>query len=213
MKQHTIKATVRFSGIGLHTGQQATLNIQPAPINHGIQFQRIDLANQPKVKSDVNKVSATQRCTTISTPQMSICTVEHLLSALSALHIDNALITIDADEIPILDGSAQAFVTDLAAVGLEQQEADREYFALEDPIHFQHESGAEYIALPADNLDLTTIVDFPSETIGQQVATYTRDTNYAASIAPCRTFVFLKEIKHLAEKGLVKGGDLNNAIV
>lgn len=213
MKQHTIKAAISLSGIGLHTGQKSTITIHPADANHGIQFQRSDLEKQPKLKADVNKVSSTLRCTRLGSAKFNISTVEHLLSALSAANVDNALIEIDADEVPILDGSAKKIISSIENVGVQEQEVEREYFSIEDPMHYKHESGAEFIAMPSDELELTTIVDFNSESIGEQSASYDSSTDYARDIAPCRTFVFLKDVVELAEQGLVKGGDLNNAIV
>ncbi len=213
MKQRSIQQSVTLSGVGLHTGQQVTITIQPAPENHGIQFKRVDLEKQPKVKADVGKVVSTNRSTSIKSGEASVHTVEHLLSALAGLGVHNALIDINANEVPIMDGSAKAFVEAITKAGIEEQAAEIATFEIDEPLRYQHESGAEYIALPSEELELTTIVDFNSDVLGEQCATWSAVSNYGDSIAPCRTFVFLKDIAKLAEQGLVKGGDLSNAIV
>lgn len=213
MKQRTIQEAVSLSGVGLHTGKVASITIQPAEENHGIRFKRIDLEKMPTVNADVGKVSSTNRSTSLKSGEAEVMTVEHLLSALSGLGITNVLVELDAAELPILDGSAKLFVEALQKAGIEEQEASCECFVVTEPMQYQDETGAEYIALPHDSLELTTIVDFNSAVLGEQCASLKADTNYASEIAACRTFVFLKDIETLANQGLVKGGDLSNAIV
>lgn len=214
MKQRTIKEPVSLSGIGLHTGQKATLTFMPAPEDHGYKFQRTDLENQPVFSADVNRVISTDRGTTLKVNDATISTVEHVLSALSGLQVDNALIAIDGPEAPILDGSAIEFVKALKAAGIEEQSAERQYFEVEEPIAYRDEkTGAELIAIPSDHFEVITLIDFKTEVLGQQYATLSRWEDYEKEIAPCRTFVFLHEIQALLERNLIKGGSLNNAIV
>ncbi len=214
MKQHTIKEPVSLTGIGLHTGQQATLTFNPAPEDHGFKFQRVDLENQPVLSADINRVISTDRGTTIQVNDATVSTVEHVLSALCGLQIDNVLIMIDGPEAPILDGSAAEYVKALKAAGIQEQNADRQFFEIEEPIAYRDEkTGAELIALPADHFEVTTMIDFKSEVLGQQYATLTGLEDYETEIAPCRTFVFLHEVQALLERNLIKGGSLNNAVV
>lgn len=214
MNQHTIKKDVSISGVGLHTGQQVTLHFKPAPVNHGYKFKRVDLENQPIVNADVSKVVSTQRGTRISSGKADINTIEHALSALAGLQIDNVLMEIDGPEVPIMDGSAQPFVEVLLAAGLEEQDAPREFFEIEEPITYREpESGVEMTALPAEGFEVITMIDFNSKVLGQQYASLSTLDDYVEGIAPCRTFVFLREIEYLLEQDLIKGGDLDNAIV
>ena len=213
-KQHTIQRVVSVEGVGLHTGASATLTFQPAPVNHGIKFQRIDLDGQPVINADVGRVTSTQRGTTIQAGQAQVNTVEHVLSALSGLQIDNVLITLDGPETPIMDGSAAPFVEALYNAGLEAQDEMREYFIVEEPIVYRDEAtGSEIMALPAETFEVTTLIDFNSPVLGQQFASWKISDDYATEIAPCRTFVFLHELEYLYHQDLIKGGDLNNAIV
>lgn len=214
LKQRTIKKSVSIGGVGLHTGKTATLTFKPAPVNHGYKFQRIDLAEQPVINADVNRVTSTQRGTTIQMGNAQINTVEHVLSALTGLQIDNVLMEIDGPEIPIMDGSAAPFVTVLLEAGIEAQEEDREYFEIDEPIMYHDETtGSEMMALPAEGYEVTTLIDFNSPVLGQQFATLKNLTDYEKEISACRTFVFLHEIEYLHKQNLIKGGDLDNAIV
>lgn len=214
MKQHTIKKPVSVKGIGLHSGKEVTLTFQPAPINHGYKFQRIDLEEKPLINADVNRVISTNRGTTIQESGAQVSTVEHALSALVGLQIDNILMQIDGPEAPILDGSAAEFVEVLQQAELEEQDAEREFFEVEKPISFRDEvTGTELLALPADNFEITTMIDFNSPVLGQQYASLTNIEEYADQIAPCRTFVFLHELERLFNQNLIQGGDLDNAIV
>ena len=213
-KQQTIKKAFSVKGIGLHTGESTTMTFKPAATGHGFKFQRIDLDKQPIIPADVSKVSETKRGTTIQRGEAQVTTVEHALSALVGLGVDNCLIEINGGEAPILDGSNKMIVEKLAKIGLEEQEADREYFVIEEPISYKNEeTGAEFLALPADNFEVTVLIDYNSPVLGQQYAELTNWDDYAKEIAPCRTFVFLRELEQLAKGGLIKGGDLDNAVV
>lgn len=214
MKQHTIQQPVSVSGIGLHTGQSVTLTFQPAGTNQGYQFKRVDLEGQPIVKADVSNVTTTERGTTLKSGRAEVHTVEHVLSALSGLQIDNVIIEIDGGEVPILDGSAAIFVEKLKTAGREEQEEVREYIVINEPIHYKdEETGTELLAMPADDFHLTTLIDFDSTVLGQQYAQFSDFATYEEAIAPARTFVFLHELEQLLSAGLIKGGDLDNAVV
>ncbi|MBK7871775.1 MAG: bifunctional UDP-3-O-[3-hydroxymyristoyl] N-acetylglucosamine deacetylase/3-hydroxyacyl-ACP dehydratase [Saprospiraceae bacterium] len=214
LKQRTIQKSVSISGVGLHTGKTVTLTFQPAPANHGIKFQRIDLEDQTVINADVSRVASTQRGTTIQSGKASVSTVEHVLSALTGLRIDNVLIELDGPETPIMDGSAAPFVKALKDAGVKEQEESREYFEVEEPIVYRDEaSGSEMMALPADNYEVITLIDFNSPVLGQQFATLKNIDDYEKEIASCRTFVFLHELEYLHKQNLIKGGDLDNAIV
>ena len=214
MKQQTINEPVSVSGVGLHTGKVVTLTFIPAPVNHGYKFQRIDLEGKPVLNADVSRVTSTQRGTTIKSGLAEVNTIEHALSAVSGLGIDNVLMELDGPEVPILDGSAGPFVAALQQAGLVEQEEEREFFVVEQPIFYKDEkTGAELLALPHDGFEIVSMIDFNSNVLGQQYAHYNGTTNYAKDIAPCRTFVFLHEVEFLFEQNLIKGGDLDNAIV
>ncbi len=214
MNQQTIKEAVSVKGVGLHSGQPATVTFKPAPEGHGIKFQRIDLPNAPLIPADVAKVVSTNRSTTIKQDDAHISTVEHALSALIGLAIDNVLIEVDGAEMPILDGSAKPFADALEKAQIVPQNIEREYFTITEPLSFKDEiSGAEYIALPSDTFSLTVLVDFNSPTLGQQFASFEAQNPYLEEIAPARTFVFVHELEQLLAQNLIKGGDLDNAIV
>ncbi|MDX1940763.1 MAG: bifunctional UDP-3-O-[3-hydroxymyristoyl] N-acetylglucosamine deacetylase/3-hydroxyacyl-ACP dehydratase [Saprospiraceae bacterium] len=213
-KQRTIQKSVSISGVGLHTGKTVTLTFKPAPANHGIKFQRIDLEEQTVINADVSRVASTQRGTTIQSGKASVSTVEHVMSALAGLQIDNILIELDGPESPIMDGSAAPFVQGIKEAGIEELEEVREYFEVEEPIVYRdEESGSEMMALPADTYEVITLIDFNSPVLGQQFATLKDINNFEKEIAPCRTFVFLHELEYLYKQNLIKGGDLDNAIV
>ncbi len=213
-QQQTIKKAVSVEGVGLHTGKPVQLTFQPAPVDHGYKFQRTDLEKQPILSADINRVASTKRGTTLQTGQAEVHTVEHVLSALSGLGIDNVLMQLDGPEVPILDGSAGPFVQVLQKAGIEPQDKAREYFVVEEPIFYKDEdSDSELVALPHDSFEVVAMIDFNSNVLGQQYAHMNGTTNYAEEIAPCRTFVFLHELEFLFEQNLIKGGDLDNAIV
>lgn len=214
MKQSTIKTPVSVNGVGLHTGKSVTLTFKPAPANHGYRFQRIDLPDQPVVPADVKLVVSTNRGTTLRSGDALVATVEHVLSALTGLNIDNVLMEIDGPEMPIMDGTSMPFVQALLGAGQLEQDAEREFFVVTEPISYKDEiSGTELLALPADSFEATVMIDFNSKVLGQQFAALHNLSEYVGEIAPCRTFVFIHELEKLLEMGLIKGGDLDNAIV
>lgn len=214
MKQATLKQSIELEGKGLHTGKNAKITLHPAAANHGIQFRRTDLDKQPIIKADAANVVATQRCTVLGKNEATVATVEHLLAALTGTGVSNVLIDIDGEEVPILDGSALLFVEKILAAGVETQEEEQNYLEIFEPIHWKdEESGAEYTILPSENFEITTLIDFPSSMIGKQYANLDNLSDFAAEIAPNRTFVFLHELEALADAGLIKGGELNNALV
>ncbi|MFK7807121.1 MAG: bifunctional UDP-3-O-[3-hydroxymyristoyl] N-acetylglucosamine deacetylase/3-hydroxyacyl-ACP dehydratase [Saprospiraceae bacterium] len=214
MKQHTIKKSVSVKGVGLHTGEKVKLTFKPAPENHGFKFQRIDLEGKPVITADVNKVISTNRGTTLQSGDATISTVEHVLSALMGLQIDNVLMEINGPEVPIMDGSAISFVKSLQKAGIEEQEREREYFVIDEPISYRDEkTGAELIALPADDFQITTMIDFNSTILGHQYASLDNIADFKKEIAASRTFVFLHELEQLLDQDLIKGGDMDNAIV
>ncbi|MEM6722563.1 MAG: bifunctional UDP-3-O-[3-hydroxymyristoyl] N-acetylglucosamine deacetylase/3-hydroxyacyl-ACP dehydratase [Bacteroidota bacterium] len=214
MKQCTLKEPVTLTGVGLHTGKHVSVTIAPADPNFGFKFKRVDLEDQPLINADVDSVISTHRGTTIASGDAQVATVEHILSALAGMEIDNALIEINGPEVPIMDGSAMPFVQEIERVGVEVLDANREYFEIEEPVSFVDElTGTELLALPADEYQVTTMIDFNSEVLGQQYATLENIEDFKSEIAACRTFVFLHELETLLSQNLIKGGTLDNAIV
>ncbi|MCB0519009.1 MAG: bifunctional UDP-3-O-[3-hydroxymyristoyl] N-acetylglucosamine deacetylase/3-hydroxyacyl-ACP dehydratase [Saprospiraceae bacterium] len=214
MNQHTIQTAASIQGIGLHTGKEVTMTFRPAPVGHGVVFQRTDLTDKPTIKADATYVVSTLRGTTIQQGNAHVSTVEHAMSALYGLGIDNVLIEIDGPEVPIMDGSAISFVNALTKAGLEEQDEPREFVDITEPVSYYDETtGTELMALPADHFQVTTMIDFNSKILGQQYASLPGIEDFADEIAPCRTFVFLHELEYLVEHDLIKGGDLSNAIV
>lgn len=214
MKQTTIQHSVSLQGVGLHTGKPVTLTFRPADINAGYRFKRTDLPEQPLVPADVKNVVSTNRGTTLRLGEAQVSTVEHVLSALTGLQLDNVLMEIDGPEMPIMDGTAMPFVDALQKAGREEQDAEREYFVVDEPIAYKDEAtGTELLALPADEFEATVMVDFNSKVLGPQFAALHHLDEYQQEIAPCRTFVFVHELEALLNMGLIKGGDLDNAIV
>lgn len=214
MKQHTLIHPCSFEGKGLHTGKRAKMTLLPAPAGHGIVFHRIDLGPEAKVKADARMVASTARSTTLGRDGFTVSTVEHLMSALSAMAIDNLLIEIDNLEVPILDGSALPYVEAFLEAGIEEQQAERDYFTITEPFHLKDEStGSEIAILPADSFSTELTIDFDSKVLGVMKATFDSSTDYAKEVAPCRTFCFLHELEFLVANNLIKGGDMDNAIV
>jgi UDP-3-O-[3-hydroxymyristoyl] N-acetylglucosamine deacetylase/3-hydroxyacyl-[acyl-carrier-protein] dehydratase len=213
-KQHTIKKAVTVSGVGLHTGVHANMTFVPAKPNHGIKFQRIDLEGQPIVDADVDNVVDLSRGTTIEQNGARINTVEHTLAALVGLQIDNVLIQLDGPEPPIMDGSSIQFVEPLEEVGVEEQNALRNFFEVRESIHYRDKDrDVEIAALPLNDYRLTVMVDYNSPTLGSQHASLNDIQLFTKEIASCRTFCFLHELEMLHKQNLIRGGDLNNAIV
>ncbi|MEO6681805.1 MAG: bifunctional UDP-3-O-[3-hydroxymyristoyl] N-acetylglucosamine deacetylase/3-hydroxyacyl-ACP dehydratase [Ginsengibacter sp.] len=212
--QHTLKDVVVISGTGIHTGVQVTLHIKPAAPNTGIQFKRVDLPDQPIVKADVDNVVETNRSTTIEANGARVGTIEHLMAALMGMQIDNALIEIDGEEVPILDGSADIFIDNLSKAGVEKQDAEKIYYNLQHNISFwDEEKQVEMVALPYDGYRINTLIDFNSKVLGTQHADLRNITDFKKEIAPSRTFCFFHELEALVDNNLIKGGDINNAIV
>ena len=213
-KQRTIAKEVHISGIGLHTGEKVNLTLCPAPENHGYKFQRVDLTDQPMVKADPDNVCSTRRGTSLQMGEAIVHTTEHVLAAVYGCKIDNLLLKVDGPEIPILDGSSLPFVEAIEGAGFQEQQAARKYLILEDNLAFE-ENGVEMLAVPTDGGEfrITVMVDYNSPVLGTQHASMYSLENFVDEISGCRTFVFLKELSQLAQAGLIKGGDLDNAIV
>ena len=213
-KQQTLASPISFSGKGLHTGVKVNMTVLPAPENSGIVFRRIDLENSPSVPALCEYVTDTSRGTTIEKGPARISTVEHILSALWTMGVDNAMIDIDAPEVPIMDGSAREYAQKILEVGLVEQKADRKYYEVtEKQVYTIPDKGVAIIIYPDDEFTVSVHVDYNSKVIGNQYATLNPGDDYAEKIAPCRTFVFLHEIEPLIKMNLIKGGDLDNAIV
>lgn len=213
-KQHTIKEPVTVSGVGLHTGVTANMTFTPAAPDHGIKFQRIDLPDQPIVDADVDYVVDLSRGTTIEHNGARINTVEHTLAALVGLEIDNVLIKIDGPEPPILDGSSMMFIEAIEKVGVQEQNALRNFLEINESIIYKDsDRDVEIAALPLDDFRVTVMVDYNSPVLGSQHASLNSISQFKDEIASSRTFCFLHELEMLYKNNLIKGGDLNNAIV
>jgi UDP-3-O-[3-hydroxymyristoyl] N-acetylglucosamine deacetylase/3-hydroxyacyl-[acyl-carrier-protein] dehydratase len=213
-KQTTISKEISLKGVGLHTGKDVTLTFKPAEINNGFAFQRIDLEGNPIIEADVNYVTNTQRGTCLEKNGVTIQTCEHVLAALVGLDIDNVIIALDESEPPIMDGSSKFFVEALEKAEIVEQEAQREVYVVKDVIsYYEEESGSEITIIPSEEYQVTTMVDFGTKVLGTQNATLSTISDFKNEIANSRTFSFLHEIEMLLENGLIKGGDLNNAIV
>ena len=212
--QNTIKKEFRLTGPGLHTGRTVTVTVMPAPENFGIAFRRTDHINivtQPAIATNVGETS---RGTTLGSGRNSIATIEHLMSALHGMQIDNAIIELDGGEVPIIDGSARPWMLQLTRVGVRQQQAERKVYCVTEPVHFEFpKTGSVFDAEPCDHFAVHCEIDFKDTVIGQQTADMNDFTEYASSIAPCRTFVFLHEVEPLLHLNLIKGGSLDNALV
>ena len=213
-KQQTIKKSVTISGVGLHTGIQTNMTFVPAKPNHGIKFQRMDLPGSPIIEADCDRVVDVSRGTTIEQSGARVSTIEHTLAALVGLEIDNVLIQLDGPEAPIMDGSSIQFVNILKEAGTEEQNALRDFFEVQDSIFYREAArNVEIAALPLDDYRVTVMVDYNSPVLGSQHASITSIQQFEKEIASCRTFCFLHELEMLYKNNLIKGGDLNNAIV
>ena len=215
VKQRTIKAPVAVSGTGLHTGERVTMTFNPAPENHGFKFRRVDLEGSPIIDADVDNVTDTSRGTTLTQNGASVSTVEHVLAALVGLEFDNVLVDLDGPETPIMDGSSMPFVDALLEAGYLEQEADREYYHIPYNIHYSEtDRKVEMVAMPLDDdYRFTCMVDYNSPVLGTQHATISSISEFKKEVASCRTFCFLHELEMLMKHNLIKGGDINNAIV
>lgn len=212
MKQKTLGRTYRFWGKGLHTGCYSHMRIKPASPNTGILFVRTDVG--VIIPAQAEYVTSTARSTTLSNGKVSVCTVEHVLSALTGLGVDNAIIEIDNREVPILDGSCRQYVEDILTDKLVEQNAEREWIEIDEEILVENKKTGSYIRItPAEDFQVDLTIDFNSKVLGIQKVHWDPSVDYSSEIGPCRTFCFLHEIQHLAALGLVKGGDVENAIV
>jgi UDP-3-O-[3-hydroxymyristoyl] N-acetylglucosamine deacetylase/3-hydroxyacyl-[acyl-carrier-protein] dehydratase len=212
--QHTLQSEITISGVGLHTGLQVDMSLKPATPGFGIKFQRSDLPNKPIVKADVDFVSDTSRGTTLEHNGARISTVEHLLAALVGMGIDNILIDLNGPEVPIMDGSSQPFIEAIEQAGIQQQDAKKVYYSIDSNIYFYDEAKrVEMVALPSIDYKITTLIDFNSPVLGTQHAALKHIRDFKKDIGPCRTFCFLHELEYRLDNNLIKGGDLNNAIV
>lgn len=213
-KQKTIKKEITLKGVGLHTGNQVTMTFKPAPINHGYAFKRTDLEGQPVIEARAEYVTTTQRGTNMERNGVKLKTSEHVLAAAVGLSIDNLLIEINAAEPPIMDGSSKFFVEALEKAGLKEQEAEVEEYIVKEIISYKDENtGSEIIVMPSEEYQITTMVDFGTKILGTQNATLEKISDFKKEISAARTFSFLHEIETLLDNNLIKGGDLNNAIV
>jgi len=213
-KQRTVKSAVSVSGVGLHTGLDVTLTFKPAPPNHGIKFKRTDLDTNVIVDADVDLVVDTSRGTSIESEGSRFDTIEHVMAALTGLEIDNVLIEMNQSETPILDGSSKFYVEALSGVGVEEQNALRNYFELKEIITYTNaEKKVEMIAMPSKDYRLSVMIDYESKVLHSQNATLNDIRKFKDEISKCRTFVFLHEMEYLLNNNLIKGGDLSNAIV
>ncbi|UYW02015.1 bifunctional UDP-3-O-[3-hydroxymyristoyl] N-acetylglucosamine deacetylase/3-hydroxyacyl-ACP dehydratase [Flavobacterium agricola] len=214
VKQTTIKEPISLEGVGLHTGQNVKMTFKPAPINNGFTFVRVDLEGAPVIEADANYVTTTQRGTSLEKRGVKINTTEHVLAAFVGCDIDNVIIELNASEPPIMDGSSKYFVEAIEKAGIVEQDAERKVYVVKEVISYVDEiSGSEITIIPADEYSITTMVDFGTKVLGTQNANLKSVSHFKDEVANSRTFSFLHELEGLLANGLIKGGDLNNAIV
>jgi UDP-3-O-[3-hydroxymyristoyl] N-acetylglucosamine deacetylase/3-hydroxyacyl-[acyl-carrier-protein] dehydratase len=214
VKQKTIQNEISLTGVGLHTGAEVKMTFKPAPVNNGFTFVRVDLEGSPVIEADANYVVNTQRGTNLEKLGVKIQTSEHVLAAFVGCDIDNVIIELNASEPPIMDGSSKYFVEAIEKAGIVEQDAERNYYVVKEVISFLDETtGSEIIIMPSDDYQVTAMVDFGTKVLGTQNATMKNISEFKTEIADCRTFSFLHELETLLDNGLIKGGDLNNAIV
>lgn len=211
--QQTLRKSYSFEGKGLHTGKVAKMMVGPAPVDTGIRFVRTDIGIDAIVDALAENVTSTARSTTISMGEASVSTIEHILSALTGMGVDNALIEIDNVEVPILDGSAKPYIDAIWHDGFEQQDAPRRYIQISEPVEITNEKGSVVRIEPAEEFSYSIGIDFNSRVLGVQNAMWDDSILYPEEIGICRTFVFFHEIQFLFANNLVKGGDVDNAIV
>lgn len=212
--QHTLNSPISFTGRGLHTGMPSHMTVLPAPENTGIIFRRTDIEGQPEIPASADYVTDTSRGTTIEKGNAKVCTIEHIMSALWSLGVDNAIIEIDAPETPIMDGSAKDFAETIKVTGLAKQNVARQYYEVREPIEFNYpDKGSSIVIYPDSKFSVSVHVDYNSRVVNNQYATFSEEDDFANEIAPCRTFVFMHELEPLLAANLIKGGDLDNAIV
>ena len=214
LKQKTLKGSFSLCGKGLHTGLNLTVTFNPAPDNHGYKIQRIDLEGQPIIDAVAENVGNTTRGTVLCKGDIKVSTIEHAMAALYAAGIDNCLIQVNGPEFPILDGSAKFYVENIQRVGIEEQTAVNDYYIIKSKIEYRdEETGSSIMILPDENFSVNALISYDSQVLFNQFATLDNMENFASEIASSRTFVFVREIEPLLNAGLVKGGDLDNAIV
>lgn len=215
VQQRTIKQPVTMSGIGLHTGSISTMTFKPAPVNHGIRFRRVDLGGSPEVPAIVDHVVDVSRGTTIAIGEAKVHTVEHVMAALVGLQIDNVIIELNANEPPVGDGSAKPYVDVLTKAGFEKQDAPKDYLIIDETVEYHNEEkGVDIVALPTDDYRITVMVDYHNPALGSQhTGLFNLEKEFVTDFAPCRTFCFLHEVEMLHKQGLIRGGNLDNAIV
>lgn len=214
VKQKTIKNEISLTGVGLHTGKEVKMTFKPAPVNNGFTFVRVDLEGHPVIEADANYVVNTQRGTNLEKRGVKIQTSEHVLAACVGCDLDNVIIELNESEPPIMDGSSRFFVEALEKAGIEEQDAARNCYVVKEVISYTDEaSGSEIILMPSDDFQVTAMVDFGTKVLGTQNATLKNLSEFKTEIANARTFSFLHELETLLDHGLIKGGDLNNAIV
>ncbi len=214
LKQNTLKEQFSLSGKGLHTGLNLTVTFLPAPANHGYKIQRIDMPSQPIMDAVAENVVDTQRGTVLGKGEMRCSTVEHAMAALYALGLDNVLIQVDGPEFPILDGSAELYVKAIQRVGIQEQDAPKDFYYISKKMEFRDDAtGACITLLPDEDFSITSMISFDSKVLSSQFATLDNMDKFATEVAAARTFVFVREIEPLLMAGLIKGGDLDNAIV
>ena len=214
-QQRTIAKPVSMSGIGLHTGTECKLTFKPAPENHGIKFIRTDLGGNPEIPAIAENVVDVSRGTTIGIGDAKVHTVEHVLAAIMGLQIDNIIIEVEGIEPPVGDGSSLPYVEVLQSAGFEQQEAPKDYLVIDQTImHHEDDRQVDIVALPLDDYRVTVMIDFQNPALGSQhTGLFDFEKEFATEFAPARTFCFLSEVEALADQGLIKGGDVDNAVV
>ena len=212
--QQTLRKSYSFEGKGLHTGKVAKMVVGPAPVDTGVVFRRVDLGEEAYVKALAENVSNTARSTTIASGDAYVCTVEHILSALTGMGVDNALIDIDNVEVPILDGSAKPYIDAIWKDGLEEQDAPRKYIELKEAVEVRNDEKGSIVRIePSEEFSYEIKIDFNSRVLGVQTARWDAGTAYVEEVGVCRTFCFFHELEFLLKNNLVKGGDVDNAIV
>lgn len=213
-KQRTLKAPIAFKGTGLHTGVEVNMTFHPAPDSHGYIFKRTDLPGQPTINALAENVVETSRGTTLEENGARISTIEHVLASFAGMGIDNVLVEVDAPEVPILDGSSLEYVEAIEKTGYTEQQTDRKYFILKEKLeYYDEEHGIHIIAYPDKIQSINVLIDYNSKVLGNQYASLEDLENFKEEIAPCRTFVFLHELEYLVKNNLIKGGDVDNAII
>ena len=211
--QHTLGKAAGFSGTSLHTGEKVSLKLQPAPADHGIKFKRKDLADEPTIDAKIDNLKTVERATTIGDGSVRVHTVEHILSALSAMGVDNAIVEMDANEPPIGDGSAQPYVDVIKRAGVTLQEAPRKFLDVREPMHVESKTGALLVLLPDESFRISCTQAGPNNRFTQFLSTEITPAVFEREIAPARTFVYYEDVRALMDKNLIKGGSLENAVV